>query len=513
MAAVRDTVNKIFLAIARGDVDGFVTMLGWLPLESCPVDMQDRYLAIMLKKSSIAMLTPAANPEMHRIIYQKWIQLNPTEDTVPIFPKIFSVCDIEDLRTFTESVEMEYYNAIVLLSFYFDESFIADVLGKYDAVYGLQTYETYKRVLEYLSPREHKEVKSANGTLEDITKTFMDPNYEANETQQQRADKLGEELLDEGGIITKTDFSVYLYEYTINKMKETAPIAGKPKWILPDISPTEIQMSKGIFEGYPDDPKNGMNSIMPTANEFADLMVENMRGMVQEESLTDMHSVLAECYRDSDGVNVKLMLILPIYTDLFIKPFDDDDELIRYYGPLNPFVSMSDLLTAPNARMLECTHFEHPGNEETAYYSGVSAYADPDPEGLYTFEDTTSWFTGNCDVCNLKIDALHHAVRMPRPAGGWYGCYCSWNCVLHNLPNAKTATENELNGRKIIAHLVRYFSGVLNRVGIYDRLPASDMVEPVDYSTAYEQAKSAYEEQKKRGFDVADEIPLPTFEF
>lgn len=351
-----------------------------------------------------------------------------------------------------------------------------------------------------------------NRTLDDITKTFLDPN-KPTQDQQERANKEGEKMEDEGGLLTKTDFCVYLYEFIVNKIKETAPTAGKPAWILDDISPTEILMSKGIYEGYPDDPKNGENAIMPAASEFADLIVENMRGMLHTDSAADAHSVLAECYRDSDGVNVKLMLLLPVYTDIFIAPFDLDDELIRYYGPLNPFIAESDLITAPNARMLECTHFAHMGNEATLFTSGANEYADPDPEGLYTFEDTTSWFTGNCDYCNNVIAALHHSVRMPRSAGGWYGCYCSWNCVLHNLPNGKTDVDNELNGRKITAHLVRYFAEVLSRVGIYDRLPTSEMIEPADYSSAYEQARKAYEEQKKAGFATGDAIPLPTFEY
>lgn len=414
---------------------------------------------------------------------------------------------------FVESLQASYYQAIVSLSYYFDESFVADVLNKYDLVYGMQTSVVYTQILEYLKPREHKEVMpSATNTLEEITRSFMDPNADTEELQK-IANERGKALADEGGILTKTDYCVYLYEYILNKIAETAPFANRPRWILGDISPTEILRQKGIDEGYPDDPKNGRNALLPGNAEFADVLLANMKGMIHDESVDDARSVLSECYRDSDGVSVKLMLLLPVYTDLFVAPFDDDDELIRYYGPLNPFVSDGDLLSAPNARMLECTHFEHPGNEETAYTSGVSEYADLDPEGLYTFEDTTSWFTGNCDVCKNKIEALHYSVRMPRPAGGWYGCYCSWDCVLRDIPNAKTDTENELNGRKIIAHLVRYFAEVLNRVGIYDRLPTTEVEEAQDYAQAMANAKKAYDDQKKLGFTVSSNIPLPDFEY
>lgn len=512
MAGARDTINQIFAAIARGDVNGFETMIEWLPLNSCSVEMQDKYLTIMLKKAGVAYLTPAGNLDMQRIIYRKWIELNPTEETQPIYPKIFSLCDAAELRPLAESLNATYYQAIASLSYYFDESFVSDVLSKYDVVYGLQTNDVYVQVLDYLKPREHKEVVTPANTLDDITRTFADPNATP-EQLQENARKQGETLLDEGGVITKTDFCVYLYEYIENKIAETAPFANRPRWILGDISPTEILAQKGIFEGYPDDPKNERNAILPGSGEFADVLLNNMNGMINEESIDDARSVLTECYRESDGVTIKLMLLLPVYTDLLIAPFDDDEELIRYYGPLNPFVAEGDLVIAPNARMLECTHFEHAGNAESFLKSGTYEYANPDSDGVYTFEDTTSWFTGNCDVCKNKIAALHHSVRMPRVAGGWYGCYCSWNCVLIDLPNSKTDTENELNGRKIIAHLVRYFAEVLNRVGIYDRLPPSEVEEAVDYSSMLENAKKAYDDQKKRGFAVSSSIPIPDFEY
>jgi hypothetical protein len=52
---------------------------------------------------------------------------------------------------------------------------------------------------------------------------------------------------------------------------------------------------------------------------------------------------------------------------------------------------------------------------------------DPD---LEIVDDDVDWFTGNCDVCHLKIANRYWAIRAPRPHGSWEGVYCSKNCIL-----------------------------------------------------------------------------------
>ena len=73
--------------------------------------------------------------------------------------------------------------------------------------------------------------------------------------------------------------------------------------------------------------------------------------------------------------------------------------------------------------------------------------------------DIIDWFTGNCEVCNRKIRARHHAVRMPLLTGGWLNCYCSWEHVKEDIPDDN---QNQL-------HIANVFENIYNTVGIYDR--------------------------------------------
>lgn len=47
--------------------------------------------------------------------------------------------------------------------------------------------------------------------------------------------------------------------------------------------------------------------------------------------------------------------------------------------------------------------------------------------------DAIDWYSGCCDFCDRRIRERQHAVRRPQPAGGWLGCYCSWNHVRKDV--------------------------------------------------------------------------------
>ena len=40
------------------------------------------------------------------------------------------------------------------------------------------------------------------------------------------------------------------------------------------------------------------------------------------------------------------------------------------------------------------------------------------------------WFRGYCPICHYRISKACYCARIPLPSGGWYGCYCSWDCVM-----------------------------------------------------------------------------------
>lgn len=76
-------------------------------------------------------------------------------------------------------------------------------------------------------------------------------------------------------------------------------------------------------------------------------------------------------------------------------------------------------------------------------------------------EETETWFTGQCLVCNTKIRNKSYAVRFPHPKGGWVGCYCSFKCMKESPPVDITNT---------IDILINFTRETLQKDGIFDRI-------------------------------------------
>jgi len=129
---------------------------------------------------------------------------------------------------------------------------------------------------------------------------------------------------------------------------------------------------------------------------------------------------------------------------------DTDRDLTRILGPCNRIVDMklegNDYICTHfgGCRMLSCECFRDDdigdfyGEEDDIYYNG--------------------WFTGTCSACLNKIAKKVYAVRIPKPAGGWIGCYCSWKCT------EKDITE-EL---KIVPRMIKIVQKEIESVGIQD---------------------------------------------
>lgn len=68
-------------------------------------------------------------------------------------------------------------------------------------------------------------------------------------------------------------------------------------------------------------------------------------------------------------------------------------------------------------RMLYCNHFEI--DEDTNHESGYDWYVGADK---------------SCMKCRKYIPVREWAVRYPLNNGGWFGCFCSWDCVSKTKP-------------------------------------------------------------------------------
>lgn len=145
----------------------------------------------------------------------------------------------------------------------------------------------------------------------------------------------------------------------------------------------------------------------------------------------------------------KYQILRPVMENRARQQLSSDVVLFRILGPVNPVVDAD--LTSDGAccnfggcRMLTCIDFDR---------------YDVDTD---TFDDETDWFTGNCQICFLKIANRAHAVRMPLVHGGWRGCYCSIEC----LRNDYSTTAPNIAQRAMIDRI----EGQLDEYGIQDRL-------------------------------------------
>lgn len=148
------------------------------------------------------------------------------------------------------------------------------------------------------------------------------------------------------------------------------------------------------------------------------------------------------------GVNINLeeamQAVLSAYSE---SENPEQTSADRVFGPLNRIKDRECISNPYNigpCRMLECICREfddisHDGKIESVY---------------------SKWFKGKCMTCGLGIRDASHAVRLPLEEGGWYGCYCSIECIRED--ETILVTE-KLNIR--INNMIH----ILDEAGIMDR--------------------------------------------
>lgn len=117
---------------------------------------------------------------------------------------------------------------------------------------------------------------------------------------------------------------------------------------------------------------------------------------------------------------------------LDIAPYALEEELIRLYGPSNPFFGeLSGDVDTGQDRMLKCTYWDY--DEE--------------------IDDIRPWYRGVCDWRGHRITSERCALRIPVPNGGWMGCYCSAQCVRDKIEDMNDGTNLQFSPSTITAML------------------------------------------------------------
>lgn len=96
-----------------------------------------------------------------------------------------------------------------------------------------------------------------------------------------------------------------------------------------------------------------------------------------------------------------------------------DITLLQLYGPTNSIENC--------ARSIN--NYKGPCRMLTCYCQ------DNYTSGFYNSQGDLTWFCQSCIICNSKILQENYALRQPLLKLGWYGCYCSIDCMCKDMEN------------------------------------------------------------------------------
>lgn len=209
--------------------------------------------------------------------------------------------------------------------------------------------------------------------------------------------------------------SQFVYEYLIEKVREKTPFAKKPEYIadfgykIPEITVDNV---KDVVPVIPID--------YPVVDDktAATVLTDNLKRSGFDVSGDQEKEIMAK-YSSLPDEEKKRFMSSFIAAQQRLK-LEGDSMLFRLLGPVNPMIG-KDLrenhhcCVYGGCRALICSEFDVDENEEPF-----------------------DWFLGYCQFCNLRIEKRHYAIRISNIHGGWFGCFCSGNCVMDYL--------NELSG-------------------------------------------------------------------
>lgn len=231
-----------------------------------------------------------------------------------------------------------------------------------------------------------------------------------------------------------------VYEYATDRMEETAPYAPIPKWVKnysgkPLATETVLMNSPDIKD---------VPFGIPTDEEAVNLLT---KGLSQQGiSVGDLEQARQYLLTklSTSTKSEKIEMLRPVMENQSNKILGTDKKLYQIFGPANPLVGQDLTLNTPSSKYGGCRMF-------------LCDIFDRD----FEFDYVEDWFTGSCDQCHLRIRQRWHAVRKPRPHGGWVWCYCSWKCVNESLDGHVMLTQE----------LIKIFEKETEEIGIQDRLP------------------------------------------
>jgi hypothetical protein len=242
-------------------------------------------------------------------------------------------------------------------------------------------------------------------------------------------------------LIIENNTNLLMKDFLEEKVKHTSLIVKKPPWIIneydyiPYYDSIEPQLPPLVFN-------------LPDDNIAIKLLTYNI------DNQKDIDDIIDE-YVNATTEDRKDML-LPSIKNLYRMSYNDDPNFFKVYGPSNILpdqdLTGDDICSMFGCRMLTCNEY----NEKDLAGEDIDIYA----ENYLDTPSDSDWFNGACAYCLNIIEHRHYAVRRPFTSGGWFGCYCSWECVRADTDNSQT----------IVFELIDIFESKLSEIGIQDRI-------------------------------------------
>lgn len=227
-----------------------------------------------------------------------------------------------------------------------------------------------------------------------------------------------------------------IVEFAKDRLRRISEYADKPIYIntqepFLDQLPNEndIKLLTNKYKKY------NINKVKLPEFKYALEMAFKNELLILDDQSTTEEKYINEMDKKTNELNKKEIVEQIVLLDQFMKN-RDDEKLYRLLGPSNPFLN---------------------GDIYGIAYGGSRMFLHREVDD----DDVPiEWFKGYCYVCDKRIKYYHHAVRKPIFAGGWSGCYCSFECVRQDI------TQDDIGVYK----LCKFHEDDIKKIGIQDRI-------------------------------------------
>ena len=244
-----------------------------------------------------------------------------------------------------------------------------------------------------------------------------------------------------------------LLRYFYNKLDRISPYAPIPNYIhtyqidpekLPQITPPKITS---------DVPKSVAASIIAQELETEGLYLEGD----DEENTSVLTEALEALSPEDYSTFVESIQVDPEE----LREVRLDFNTFRVYGPCNPYPEFD----------LSKYQDEDGLIDANVAFGGPRMFLDMSQEYDYDNDlEENDWFVGHCIQCSLKIKAYHYAVREPGIYGGWFGCFCKWDCVRDYLASQFDEDDEERYNVYVVKKtIINRIEEDMEKIGIAER--------------------------------------------